>query len=151
MLVQLEENPLGPLVVAGVGGVHHPVPVKAEAQHFELAGEVGDVVLRHLGGVDVVLDGVVFRGQAKGVKAHGEQHVEAVHPLLPGDDVHGGVGPGMAYVEALAGGVGELHQAVEFGLIALVLGGVHLGVLPALLPLGFDGREIVFQCEHSLG
>ena len=71
VLVQLEEDPLGPLVVAGVGGVHHPVPVEGVAQHVELAGEVGDVVLGHLGGVNVVLDGEVLSGQAEGVIADG--------------------------------------------------------------------------------
>ena len=36
------------------------------------------------GGVDVVLDGVVLRGQAEGIKADGEQHVVAVHPASCG-------------------------------------------------------------------
>ena len=116
VLVQLEEDPLGPLVVAGVGGVHHPVPVEGVAQHMELAGEVGDVVPGHLSGVDVVFDGEVLGGQTESVIADGEQHIIAVHPLLPGDHVHGGVRPGMAHVQAGGGGIGELHQAIELGL-----------------------------------
>ena len=44
VLEQLKEDPLGPLVIAGVGGVHHPVPVEGIAQHVQLLGEVGDVV-----------------------------------------------------------------------------------------------------------
>src|SRR5699024_3686134 len=129
VLVQLEENPLGPLVVLGVGGVDDPVPVKAKAQHFQLAGEVLDVIVGHLGGVNVIFDGVVLGGQTEGVKAHGEQDIVAVHALFTADDVHGGIGPRMAHVQALAGGVGELHQAVKFLLFAVVVGGVDLSVL----------------------
>ena len=39
MLEKLEEDPLGPLVVAGVRGVHHPVPVEGIAQHVKLLGK----------------------------------------------------------------------------------------------------------------
>ena len=83
---------------------------------MELAGEVGDVVPGHLSGVDVVFDGEVLGGQTESVIADGEQHIIAVHPLLPGDHVHGGVRPGMAHVQAGGGGIGELHQAIELGL-----------------------------------
>ena len=151
VLVQLEEDPLGPLVVAGVGGVHHPVPVEGVAQHVELAGKVGDVVLGHLGGVNVVLDGEVLSGQAEGVIADGEQHVVAVHPLFPGDHIHGSVGPGMAHVQAGSGGVGEFHQAVELGLGGVaVLTGEGLFLRPAGLPFLFNGGEIVLQSYHAL-
>ncbi len=88
ILEQLEEDPLGPLVVVGVRGVHHPVPVEGIAQHVKLLGEVGDVLLGDDGGMDVVLDGVVLRRQAKGIKADGDQHVVTLHPLLAADDVH---------------------------------------------------------------
>ena len=67
------------------------------------------------GGVDVVLDGVVLGGQAEGVEPDGEQDVVALHALFAGDDVHGGEGPGMAHVQALTGGIGELDQPVELG------------------------------------
>ena len=42
MVVQLEENPLGPLVVAGVGGVYTPVPVEGITQHVKLKNGVFD-------------------------------------------------------------------------------------------------------------
>ena len=92
------------------------------------------------GGMDVVLDGVVLRGQAEGVKADGEQHVVALHPLLPADDVHGGEGTGVAHMEALAGGIGELDEAVEL-LPGLVPGDGGEGLLlqPLLLPFLLNG------------
>ena len=133
LLEHLQEDPLGPLVVAGVGGVHLPVPVERVAQHVELLAEVLDVVVGHLGGVDVVLNGVVLCGQAEGVIADGEQDVVALHPLLPADDVHGGEGPCVAHVEPLAGGIGELDQAEE--------------LLPSLVP-GDGGEGLLLPPSH---
>ena len=146
LLEQLEEDPLGPLVVAGVGGVYHPVPVEGIAQHVKLLGEVGNVLLGNDGRMDVVLDGVVLRGQAEGIEADGEQHVVTLHPLLAADDVHGGEGTGVAHMEALTGGIGELDEAVEL-LPGLVPGdsGEGLFLQPLLLPFLFNGCKIVLH------
>ena len=92
----------------------------------------------------MVFDGIVFGGKAKGVKSDGEEDVIAVHTLFPGDDVHGGKGPGMAHMKALTGGVGELDQSVELWLVGLVLGGKDLFLLPAFLPFWLNGAEIIF-------
>ena len=108
--------------------------------------EVGNVLLGNDGGVDVVLDGVVLRGQAKGIKADGEQHIVTLHPLLAADDVHGGEGTGVAHMEALTGGIGELDEVVEL-LPGLVPGdgGEGLFLQPLLLPFLFNGGKIVLQ------
>ena len=108
--------------------------------------EVLHVVVGHLGRVDVVLDGVVLRGQAEGVIPDGEQHVVALHPLFPADDVHGGEGPGVAHVEALAGGIGELDEAEEL-LPRLVPGDGGEGLLlqPLALPLFLNTGKIVLH------
>ena len=148
-LEHLLEDPLGPLVVAGVGGVDAAVPIETVAQHFQLAGEVGDVLLGDDGGVDMVLDGVVLRGQAEGIEADGVQDVVALHALFTGDDVHGREGPGMAHMETLTGGVGELDEAVELGALVPGDGGVGLGLLPPLLPLFLDGSKIVLHVVFS--
>ena len=150
LLEQLQEDPLSPLVVSGVGGVHNAVPVEGVTQHLQLLGEVGDVVAGHLGRMDVVLDGKVLGGQTEGVKAHGEQDVITVHALLAGDDVHSGVGTGMADMQTVAGGVGELYQTVELGLVGVTVGaGKGLLLIPLGLPLLFNGGEIVLQIYHA--
>ena len=87
---------------------------------MELALEALHIVLGHDPGVDVVLNRVVLRGQAESIPPHGVEHVVALHPALPGHDVQGGVGPGMAYVKALSRGIGELHQRVVFGFRIIV-------------------------------
>ena len=113
---------------------------------MELLGKVGDILLGDNGGMDVVLDGVVLRGQAKGIKADGEQHVVTLHPLLAADDVHGGEGTGVAHMEALTGGIGELDEAVEL-LPGLVPGdgGEGLFLQPLLLPFFLNGGKIVLH------
>ena len=145
-LEQLEEDPLRPLIVAGIGGVDLAIPVKGIAQHFQLLAEVMDVVLRHLGRVDVHLDGVVLCGQTERIIADGEQHIVTVHALLAGDDIHCGIGTGVTHMETLSGGIGELHQTVP-----LLAGGVTghgvegIGLLPALLPFLLNGGKIVLH------
>ena len=112
----------------------------------DVSSEVLDIVLRHLGGVDVVLDGVILRGQTERVKPNGEEDVIAVHPLLPSHHIHGGIGPGVADVEAVAGGIGELHQTVKLGPVCLSgVGGKGPFLQPLCLPLLLNGGKIVLQ------
>ena len=61
VLVKLQENPLGPFVVAGVGGVHHTVPIEGIAQHVQLLGKVLNIVVSHFGRMDVVFDRIILR------------------------------------------------------------------------------------------
>ena len=97
----------------------------------------------------MVLDGIVLRGQAEGIEADGVQDVVALHALFASDDVHGRKGAGMAHMEALTGGVGELDEAVELGALVPGDGGVGLGLLPPLLPLFLDGSKIVLHVVFS--
>ena len=101
-------------------------------------------------GMGVGLDGVVLRGQAEGVEAHGEQDVVALHAALAGDDLQAGVGLDVAHVHACAGGIGELHQAVELGLGVVLRGLEGLFRRPAGLPLGLDDFGIVDSCHECL-
>ena len=146
---ELLEDPLGPLVIVRVDGGHLTAPVKAQAQRGELLFEVGDVGPGEFFRMHMVFDGVVLGGQAEGVPAHGIQNIVALHPLFPGHDVQGGVGTGMAHVQARSGGIGELHQGVKFGL-GVVIGGVkHAGFLPLGLPFLFDAVKFVFHFVSS--
>ena len=152
-VVELDEDPLGPLDVAGVGGVDFAVPVVSEAEGLELAAEVFDVGFGGDAGVLAGFDGVLFGGESEGVPAHGVEDVEAVHAFVAADDVGGGVALGVADVETGAGGVGEHVEDVVLG-----LGGVEVGIAwsggaegfvfePMLLPFGFElveGKGFLF-------
>ena len=94
--------------------------------------------------MDVVLDGVVLRGQAEGVVADGEQHVIALHAALAGDDVHRRVGARMAYVQTRARGIREFNQRIEFRLFMGFLGGKAVVFLPMALPFALDHCRIVY-------
>ena len=149
MLIQLQEDPLGPLVVLRIGGVDLPVPVKGEAQGLELCPEVIHVVLGHDGGVDVVLHCEVLGRQTKSIPSHGVQHVVAVLAALTAYHIQRGVAAGMTHMQTCAGGVGELHQGIELGLIVVDLGMEGLFVLPDLLPLGLYGFVIILHLFSS--
>ncbi len=93
--------------------------------------------------------GGVLRRQPERVPAHGMEHVEAPHPLVPGHHVPDGVVAHVAHVDA-PGRVREHLQHVVLG-----PGGVFGGVkqpprLPDLLPLGFQGAGFVTRGHAML-
>ena len=135
---QFQKNPLGPFIVGGIGGVDLTCIVEAEAQALKLLAEVVDVLFGDHGRMNLVFDGIVLRGQAKGIITDGVKDVVALHAALAGDDVQRRVGAWMAHMQAISAGVGELDQAIVFGLVAGKLGIEHAAVQPALLPFLFD-------------
>ena len=147
---KLEEDPLGPLVVAGIGGIDLPVPIEGETEALELRPKVCHILRGDDLRVDVVFDGEIFGGQTKGIPAHGIQHVVAVLTALAAHHVQGGVAAGVAHMQAGTRGVRELHQGIELGFGVVDLGMECLFVLPHLLPLGFNSLVIVFHVCNQL-
>ena len=142
---ELDEDPLGPLVVLGVSGVDLTIPIEGQAQGFQLALEAGHILGGDDFGVDVVLQGVVLGGQAESVPAHRVEHVITVLAALAAHDIQRSVAAGMADVQSRARGIRELHQCIELGLFVVDLDMEGLFVLPHLLPLGLHGLEIVLH------
>ena len=144
VLVHLEEDPLRPLVVLRVGGVHHAIPVEAVAQHLQLLGKAlyvapGDVARMHVVGY-----GVVLRGQSEGVEAYRKEDVFTLHAALARHYVHGSVRPRMADVQAVSARVRELDEGIEL-LPRLVAGHGLVGLVlkPVILPFLLYACEIV--------
>ena len=150
LLVQLQEDPLGPLIILGVGGVDLTVPVEGEAQCLELLPEVVNIPLGDDGRMDVVLHGEVLGGQAESVPAHRVEHVITVLAALAAHDIQRSVAAGMADVQARARGIRELHQCIELGLLVVDLSVEGLLVLPHLLPLGLHGLVIILHFCNQL-
>ena len=142
---KLEEDPLGPLVVAGIGGIDLPVPIEGEAEALELGLKVCHILRGDDLRVDVVFDGEIFGGQAKGIPAHGVQHIIALHPALSGYDIQRGIGTRMADMQSLTGRIRELHQRIVFGLGVVIFGMEYMGFFPLFLPLRFNFLKFVFQ------
>ena len=148
-LVELLENPLGPLIEGGVGGGDHLGPVVVKAQLPELLGEGFDVLLGEAVGMVAGVHGILLGGQAEGIVAHGVQHIVALHPLHAGHDVRCGVALGMARMQAHAGGVGEHIQHIILGLGEIPhIGMEGIVLFPVFMPLFFYSREIVIHRKH---
>ena len=110
-LVHLEEEPLVPVVVAGLTARDFSRPVVAETEALKLVFHRGAVLARPLAGVAIVLDRGVFGGQAEGVPAHGVQHAKAAHAFIAGQRVADGVVPHVPHVKRAAG-VGQHFEHV---------------------------------------
>ena len=168
-VVKLQENPLRPAEVSGVGGVHLAAPVVTEAKRPNLPLEIGDIRLGGDARVLAGLDGVLFRRQAKRVPADRVQHVEAAHALVAGENVGGRVALRMPNVQPGARRVRKHVEDVIFRDVAGVRVRVALGkrmiggdafagvprperlaVMPMLLPLRLKNLERILSA-HSCG
>ncbi|MGX1093623.1 hypothetical protein RKD47_004304 [Streptomyces albogriseolus] len=155
----LQEDPLGPLVVVRVDRGERPALVVAQAQPAQLDLHVLDVGLGGHARVRAGLHRVLLGGQAEGVEAQGVQDVVPGHALEAGVDVGGDVAQRVADVQARARGVGEhVHDELlgprdQLGVARQVTLGVGrrvraLGVpevLPACLDLGGQGGRVAVR------
>src|SRR5574344_555392 len=98
-LVELEENPLCPLVVIFITSADFPVPVIGEAKTLYLATEVVDVLFCCDIGMCPCLDSVVFCRKAKRIESHRMKHVVSVHSKESGINVCGCISFRMTYME----------------------------------------------------
>ncbi len=143
-VIDLEEDPLRPLVIAGVGCIDFAFPVVREPQRLDLAAKRIDVRLRGDSRMRVGRDGILLGGQAEGVPAHRVQYVEPPHPLVPAVDIRGGVTLRMAHVQARAAGIRKHVEDKELGPRGVQIDGAEgLVSLPLELPLGFDALRMI--------
>ena len=93
-------------------------------------------------GMDAPADGGVLGGEAKGIEAHGVQHVVALHTTEAGMAVGRGHGVPVADVE-VAGGVGVHGHLIPAGAVVVLGDAVDAVGFPALLPFFFEGDGVV--------
>ena len=136
-LVQLEEEPLGPLVILRVTADRFAVPCPHRAHAPKLALHALDVPVCPLLGMHVILDGRILRRQTKCVKAHREEDVVAAHAVEAGGGIAGGHRVPVARVQ-VAGCVGQHGQRVPLRPVRVFDGIVQALFFPGCLPLGFD-------------
>jgi len=137
-LVELQEDPLRPLVVLRVGRRDLAVVVEREPEPLQLRAESLHVFFRDDRRVDAVLDRVVLGRQPERVVADREQHVVALHAPLARDDVHRGVRARVADVQPRPGRVRELDQRIELRPLVRFVRGERVDFVPVPLPLLFD-------------
>ena len=148
-LEELAEDPLGPLHVAGIGGVDLAVPVVREAERLELLAVARDVAGGRHRRVLAGLHRVLLGGQAEGVPAHRVQHVEAAHALVAGEDVGRDVAFGVTDVQAFPGRIGEHVEHVVLGPRGIDLGSERVMLEPMALPLGLEPARLVRHARHG--
>ena len=151
MIKELEEDPLGPLVIVILGRIYRSGPVKGESNAFKLIGKLRNVGIGDHAGMRVCLDGIVLGRQAKCVIADREQDVVTLHPALSGQHFHAAVCFDMTDMHAGSTGVRELDQPVELGLVTEILRLEEFGIFPLFLPLGFNLLKIVFHDSPHFG
>ena len=155
-LVELQEDPLRPAVVAGLVGAELARPVDRDAPAHELLAEGGDRLLGRLARMLAGLDRVVLGRQPEGVVAHRVHDLIAAAAPEVGDRVADRVGLQVADVR-LARGVGQHleHVALRLRRVELRGPGVrdHPGVLrlPDELPLALDRLGVVAVRCLTLG
>src|SRR5690606_12519957 len=105
--------------------------------------EALDVLLGGLARMGPGLDRVLLRGQAKGVEAHGMEHVVALHAPAARNDVRGGVAFRMSYVETAPARIGAHIEDIILLAPRAAHGTNGLGLFPKRLPARFNGRMVV--------
>ena len=154
-LEQLQEDPLRPAVVLGLGGRELARPVDRPAHALHLLADRGDVVVRDVARVAALADRGVLGRQAERVVAHRVQHAQAVAAALMAERVADRVVLDVPHVQVAR----RVRQHLEHVLQARgvlprlgVRGDEGLGVVPDLLPLGLDrGRVVALHARCLVG
>ena len=146
----LDERPLRPFVILGVTSAHLPVPVIRKADFVQLLAVTGNVFLRGHGRVLPGLDGVLFRRQTIGIKAHRVQHIESFQALVPGINVRSNVAQRMPHVKPCPRRIGKHVKHVKFRLSRVNVHFIGSVLFPELLPLLFGFFKIIFHKAFQL-
>src|SRR6218665_2747932 len=67
---ELQKNPLRPFIILRVAGLRFGDPVIAKTDFMELFCEAFDVIGGGRGGMNAVVEGILFGGQTKSIEAH---------------------------------------------------------------------------------
>ena len=140
---QQQEDALRPAEIARVGGGHLPLPIVGEAEHLQLAAEIGDVLFGGGAGMGAGFFGMLFGGEPEGVPAHGVHDAGALHAMVAADDVGGRVAFGVPDVQAVAAGVGEHVQHVQLAILGELRARERAVRFPKLLPFWLDNGRII--------
>ena len=81
---------------------------------MELPLEPLHIILCHDLRMYMIIDGIVFRGKAESIPAHGIKHIVSLHPSFPCNDIQRRVRPWMPHMEPLPRRIREFHQCIIF-------------------------------------
>ena len=112
-LEKLEEEPLGPLVVGGIGRIHRVVPVEHAADPTQLPTEIGDVAGDEPRGMDAGLERKVLGVDPEGVEADGLEDVVPLEALEAPVHIGAGERVDVAHMKSFGGRIREHHEVEE--------------------------------------
>jgi len=136
-LIHPDKEKLFPPVIFRLASGNFPVPVVAEAHAFELFFHVLDIFVGPFRGMNLMLDGGVFRRHAEGIPADRMQNIETFHAFVAGNNIADGVIADMTDMN-FAGGIREHLQQIIFFLLRIFGNLEGFFILPFLLPFLFD-------------
>ena len=84
-----EKNRLRPAEVLEIGGCQLAIPIVREAEHFQLAAEVIDVLVGGGARMGARFLGVLFGRQPEGIPAHRVHDASSLHAVIAADDIGG--------------------------------------------------------------
>ena len=137
MLVQLDEEPLGPFIVFGIRRNRFAPPVEHGAHRSASGAHLLDILIGPLLRMDAALDGGIFSRQTEGVEAHGEEDVVAVHAHEAGACICRRHGIPVTDVQ-VAGRIRQHGQGVVLGFVGINIGMVQAIGFPFCLPFRFN-------------
>jgi hypothetical protein len=149
-LEELQEEPLVPAVVVGVGGDDLGLPVERGAHPPQLAAHVRDVRHRPVARVDVVADRGVLGGQPEGIESDRQEDVLAMHAVEARDRVGRGLDVPVTDVD-VARRVRVHRQQVEPLSRVLEVRPVEPDLVPRLLPARLDLGRLVALDPRAFG
>ena len=112
----LAKNPLRPLIITLVGGIHRSRPVERKAYALELLNKMMNILIGHRARVHIVLYRVVLGRQAECIKADRKQNIIALHAALAADHLKSRICLDMSDVHSRARGVRKLDKPVKLRL-----------------------------------
>ena len=151
LLQELQENPLRPFVVIGVGGRENVTPVHHDSGPLDLPLEVGNVRGDQGGRMRPYLEGVVLRVNPESVIAKRLKDIVSLEPLKSSIYVTANEGEKVAHVEPFGRRIREHHQGVVRVGSTGDVDGVGLPLAPPVLPFPFYSLGIVVVCPLVAG
>src|SRR5262249_1053423 len=119
------------------------IPIIGKPDLFHLSLERFDILRGRHRRVYTRLHGVLFGRKPKRVPSHRMEHVEALHALVTGNDVGGGIALEMTDVQSGPGGIRKHIEAIKLGLRLVIRGPKRSTLFPKPLPFRFNGVMVV--------
>ena len=137
VLVQLDEEPLGPFVIFGISRNRLAAPVEHGAHRAQLFAHVVNILIGPHFRMDAAFDGGVFSWQTESIETDREQNVVTLHAHEAGTRIRGGHGIPVTDVQ-VAGWIRQHGQGVVFGLFWINIGMIQAIGFPFSLPFRFN-------------